>query len=324
MVNMIVPLLLKKHSNVLISGCGGGFDFFCGSPIGLELEKRGHKVVYSSYSFSGLHNVISSNKIADTVTIVDEKSKMKDDELMSKYFPEKFFCEWYQRTYGVSTKVYCYQGVSIARLTEVFSLLYEIEKIDYHFVVDGGCDGVFRGDEYDFGSPSTDAISIIAANLSKSVIKKYYVMTAFGTEGYAKQVSHAQALNRVADITASGKTVIVSSITNDPELSKAFRSAFDYISKAMPIEFQSTIGGSIAFSLEGKFGDHAVNQKTRNAPIWVSPLTSLLWYLDLDAVAKNKLYYKEILAAKTSMGVTLAVEKFIKSRRRLERESIPI
>ena len=111
----IVPLLLKKHSNVLISGCGGGFDFFCGSPIGLELEKRGHKVVYSSYSFSGLHNVISSNKIADTVTIVDEKSKMKDDELMSKYFPEKFFCEWYQRTYGVSTKVYCYQGVSIAR-----------------------------------------------------------------------------------------------------------------------------------------------------------------------------------------------------------------
>ena len=143
----------------------------------------------------------------------------------------------------------------MARLIEVFSLLYEIEKIDYHFVVDGGCDGVFRGDEYDLGSPSTMRYPLLRL-ICKSVIKKYYVMTAFGTEGYAKQVSSAQALNRVADITASGKTVMVSSITNDPELSKAFRSAFDYISKAMPIEFQSTIGGSIAFSLEGKFGDN--------------------------------------------------------------------
>lgn len=191
---------------------------------------------------------------------------------------------WYQRTYDVSTKVYCYQGLSIGQLTEVFSSLYEIEKIDYHFVVDDGCDGVFRADEYDLGSPSTDAISIIAANLSKSVSNKYYVMTAFGTEGYGKTVSHAQVLNRVADITASGKAVIVSSIANDPELSKAFRSAFDYISKAMPIEFQSTIASSIAFSLDGKFGDHVVNQKTRNSPVWISPLTSLLWYLDLDAV----------------------------------------
>ena len=318
---MLMPVHVKDHSTILISGCGGGFDFLCGSPIGLDLERLGCKVVYSSYSFSNVLGIRNGKKIGDRVIQVDENSTMDGDE---NYFPEKYFCEWYRETCGKSTKIYCYQSMSIRQLTDLFNQIYEGENIDYHFVVDGGCDGVFRGDEYDLGTPSTDAISIIAADLAKRISSKFYVMTAFGTEGVGKEVSHAQVLNRISEITASGKMVAVSSITNDPELSKQFLLAFEYISRAMPSRFRSTIAGSIAASLAGKFGDREVNQKTQINKVWVSPLTSLLWFLDLESVARNKLYYKEAVAAETSLGVHLAIERFIKTRQNQGRESIPI
>jgi hypothetical protein len=44
----VVPFELKPRCNVLISGCDGGFDFFCGTPVGLALERQGHSVIYSS------------------------------------------------------------------------------------------------------------------------------------------------------------------------------------------------------------------------------------------------------------------------------------
>ena len=312
-------MILKPNANVLISGCGGGFDFFCGSPIGLELEKQGHKVVYSSLTFSNLGCVVRPIRVSDGVVLVDENSRSSDG-----YFPEKVFCDWYKRAYGRSTRVYCYAGVSVRLLTFIFDLICEREGIDYHFVVDGGCDGIFRGDEYNLGSPSTDAISIIAASRAKKVMRRDYVLTAFGTEGVGKEVSHAQALNRVSDLIAKGTQVSVSSIANNSEVATAFLSAFDYLTRTMPREHQSTITSSIAASLRGMFGDCAVDPKTESNPVWISPLTSLMWFMDVEAVAKSKLYYDEVVRADTSTEVYEIIGGYIKRNGTRKRDAIPI
>ncbi len=40
-------------------------------------------------------------------------------------------------------------------------------------IVDGGVDGIFRGDEYDLGTPSMDSISIISSSLTITYNHKY-------------------------------------------------------------------------------------------------------------------------------------------------------
>jgi hypothetical protein len=134
----IVPFGLKPGSRVLISGCGGGFDFFCGTPVGLALEKQGHGVVYSSYSFSNLGSIRNPDTLG-AAFIVDEKSEQEDS---SGYFPEKFFCQWYAGTRARRARVYRYGGVSVAQLVVIFNEIYTQERIDYHSIVDGGCDGI--------------------------------------------------------------------------------------------------------------------------------------------------------------------------------------
>ncbi|HTO24207.1 MAG TPA: DUF1152 domain-containing protein [Spirochaetia bacterium] len=321
---MIVPFSLKPGSSILISGCGGGFDFLCGTPLGFELEAAGHRVCYSSYTFSNLSWVREPRKLGPYITVVEADDVMKGADEYARYFPEKVFCEWYRSTFSRRTRVYCYQGLAVCHLRDAFDLVYDQEQVDYHFVVDGGCDGIFRGDEFDLGTPSTDAISIIAASRSKTRAGKWYVLTAFGTEGIGKGVSHAEALRRISERIADGSGLAVSSITNNREASRLFLSAFEYITASMPLRFQSTIASSIAASLAGRYGDQEVNAKTEMYKVWVSPLTSLVWYLDVKAVAESKLYYQEVLEAPSSIGVNVAIERLIHSRARGRREGIPI
>lgn len=60
----MIPIELKPHCNILIAGCGGGFDVIAaGFPVGLALEKQGHHVVYSSYSFTRLTEVRHAESI---------------------------------------------------------------------------------------------------------------------------------------------------------------------------------------------------------------------------------------------------------------------
>ena len=54
----ILPFDLPADSHVLIIGAGGGFDFLCGVPLGLELQNQGHEVHYASYSFTDLKKFI--------------------------------------------------------------------------------------------------------------------------------------------------------------------------------------------------------------------------------------------------------------------------
>jgi len=293
---MIVPIGMKKNSTVLISGCGGGFDFLCGLPIGLELENRGHKIIYSNYSFSDLRVVPQGRWINDDLVLIDETTQELEN---CDYFPEKVFCDWYAQRYGRSSLVYGYNDVGIIPLSDIFNTIQIAEGVDYHFIVDGGSDGLLRGDEYNLGSPTIDAISIIAGSQSK-IAHKYYVSTAFGTEGVGKSVSHAEVLENMARALSQQKMLGVTSIINNPRIQAEFEECFVYFFNNVPQVHHSTIVGSIAAALRGLFGDHEVNYKTKLAPVWLSPLTTLFWYFDLSAIAKSKLYYNEALITETT------------------------
>jgi hypothetical protein len=77
-------------------------------------------------------------------------------------------------------------------------------------------------------------------------------------------------------------------------------------------------------SLKGKCGDRSFNWKTVLAPVWVSPLTSLLWFFSITGVADNKLYYDDILEAKEVFEIDRIISRFWSSHRTHMRKDIPI
>ncbi|MDY6994907.1 MAG: DUF1152 domain-containing protein [Pseudomonadota bacterium] len=290
----MVPIELKPHSNILIAGCGGGFDVIAaGVPIGLALEKLGHNVIYSSYSFTRLAQVID----AESISINSIQLLLIDAETQGPqaYFPEKYLAQWYKKYKNAEKKIYCYSGIGVQPLISIFDYIQKRERIDYLFIVDGGCDGILRGDEFDLGTPEIDSVSVVAGE--QCAIKAgFYVLSAFGTEGVAKTMSHAQVLERMSELVSQNAFYGVTSIFNDVEIKSDYVGLFEYISEQMGIHNKSTIMASIVHSLQGDFGDTVINHKTAFAPVWISVLTSLLWFFNLDSVAKMKLNYTQLLA----------------------------
>lgn len=301
---MLLPISLKAESRVLVAGVGGGFDFLCGLPIGLCLEKLGHRVWYANYSFTNLA-AVSGRRLSSTVVEVSGESTMDRET----YFPEGYFSQWFKEEKNRDVRVYCFEKTGIGPLREAYDLLYRLHDIDACILVDGGVDGIFRGDEFGLGTPSMDSISMIAANLS-SIPERHYCFTAFGTEGVGNEVAHADALERVSDLIAARRYHGVAALVDGYDDAVDFIACCRHIFSKMPMAQHSNIVCSILKALEGRFGYTAVNAKTEINPIWLSALTTLYWFFDLDKTVKMKLYYRDVLNTATIMDVSNAIDKY--------------
>lgn len=315
---MNIPCLPSKKGTVLLAGCGGGFDFLCALPVALELEARGYKTIIASYSFTRLKSVKKGRWLTGEILEIDASSYIDD----FAYFPELALSQWFLKTQKKDRPIYCFPGLGIKSLTGAFNYLKENFDVSALYIVDGGVDGIFRGDEYDLGTPSMDSISIIAGAAS-SIEEKHYVMTAFGSEGVSKEVSHADVLNRIADLTAKDRFRGVASLLKDSSAGSGFLQACRYIFTCMSEHYRSTIVASIMAAMEGQFGDTGVNEKTIDRPVWLSPLTHLYWFFDLTGVAEEKLFYKEVLDTDSVTEVSEAIEKLREGKKR-KRRTIPI
>jgi len=100
-------------------------------------------------------------------------------------------------------------------------------------------------------------------------------------------------------------------------------SACHYIFNRMPEQQHSNILCSILSSMDGAFGYTAVNVKTELNPIWVSALTSIYWFFDLDRVSRLKLFYGAALKTGTVQGMAECINDF-RNKRPAGRPGIPL
>jgi len=314
---MHVPMNLLSDSTILIAGAGGGFDFLCGLPLAYELEAQGHRVIFSSYSFTDLKSV-------DCESLKDRLYKITSLSLLRNgtYFPEGFFAKWYLTKNKKEIPVYCYNNVGVLTLTEYFNTISSLHKINAVIVIDGGVDGIFRGDEYGLGTPSIDSISMIAAN-ECNIKEKYYVMTGFGSEGVGDEVSHAEVLQRISDLVKNNTYFGVTALLKNCGAANCFIDAAEYIFGRMPAHQHSNIVCSILKSISGEFGFNAVNTKTEINPIWISALTSMYWIFDLNGAAKMKLFYNKALKTDTVQEISKLIENYRGNAAKL-RMTIPL
>lgn len=314
-----IPFTLPENSRILIVGAGGGFDFLCGLPLGLELQNQGHEIHFASYSFTNLQNVHSAIWHSTNLLEITADSSINDDE----YFPEKYLAQWLRLHYSIKKPVWCLSRQGVQPTLESYEYLIARYRINVVFCVDGGVDGLFRGDEYDLATPSMDSISVIATSLC-SASAKVYVCTAFGTEGAESKVSHAQALQRIANLTQQNAMLGVSAILQQSNIGKDFSEAVRFIFGKMKPIHRSTVISTIVAAMEGRFGRVSVNEKSIERQPWISPLTTLFWFFDAGAVARMKLFYEQAKASITVEEVARAIEAIRQETFIQPYETIPI
>jgi len=164
---------------------------------------------------------------------------------------------------------------------------------------------------------------VMATSLCRAC-QKIYACTAFGTEGSEGKVSHAQALARMADLVRADALLGVGTTIRKSEVGRDFLDAVETIFCWLPPLRRSIVVGTLQAAMLGAYGPTVVHEKTRQQPPWVSPLTSLIWYFEADAVARLKLFYESSLGSTTVEDVADAVDQARRRSGVKPYESIPI
>ena len=300
----IFPLDLPPASPVLLIGVGGGFDCLCGLPLAFELEARGHPVHLANYSFTDLAQITPAAWPSPSLLRVTADSR----HASGGYFPEGHLAAWYRQAKDADRPVWCLDRQGVRPTLAAYNYLVDTLRIDTVIAIDGGVDGLLRGDEHDLGTPSMDAISIMAAALCRAR-QKIYVSTAFGIDGAESGLSHAQVLHRMADLLRQGALLGVSTVLKDTPEARDFQAAVDFVHRRMAPHQTSTIVSALLAAIGGGFGRVAVNAKTAERPPWLSPLTALYWYFQAEAVAYLKLYRAALRETDTVPEVSAAIEQ---------------
>ena len=305
---------LANCSSVLIAGAGGGFDVFCGLPLLFWLRTHGVEVVLGNLSFTDLDSV-AEPWLAPAVKRVAANSRSDQT-----YFPEKHLTRWFAEQ-GEERVVYCFSRTGVRFLRSAYEEIMERHEVDAVVLADGGTDSLLRGDEDRLGTPHEDMLSIAAVH-GLDVETKILVSVGFGVDAY-HGVCHAHVLESIAALMgARGYLGSLGLVSEMPEV-RAFLEALSFVCAA-PGQRPSIVNASIAAALEGKFGNIDPTGRTRGDTFWLNPLMSLMWFFDVQAVARHSLYLPLLEGTETFSDVKTALLEFrLSTRERRGRQPIP-
>ena len=185
---------LKQRRRVLIAGMGGGFDVFCGLPLFFDLRSEGTQVFLANLTFSNTQDVSGFRPHPAVLEVT------KDTTERAGYFPELHLTKWLYRE-GAEASVFCVQKAGYPAVEAAYKGLAAQLEPDAVVLVDGGTDGLMRGDETGLGTPHEDMLSLAAAQ-ALDVPVKLVACLGFGIDAY-HGVSHALFLENVADLHQS-------------------------------------------------------------------------------------------------------------------------
>ena len=291
---------LARSRRIMIAGAGGGHDLYAGLPLYLYLKPRADAVFLGNVSFSDLLPE-TGRRISPAVTEIDADTPGPED-----YFPERVLARWLRRR-GDETSIFCFQRTGAVTLARAWQAVVSKLQLDAVVLVDGGTDILMRGDEVGLGTPTEDLTSVAAVH-ALDLPCKLVASLGFGVDSF-DGVCHAQVLEAVAQLQARGAFLGVLSLLPQHPEAKAFVEAVDDAAQAMPGS-PSVVTNSIASAVESRFGNVHRTWRTEGNKLFISPLMSMYWCFELDAVARRCLYLKELQATVSYGDVDRVVETF--------------
>lgn len=291
---------LRPASRVLVAGAGGGFDVYAGLPLALALHAAGKQVHLANLSFGDLDQLPLEDWLAPDVAAVRPDTSGNED-----YFPERTLARWLTGT-ELAPVVYTFPRVGPRALGPAYEALVEHLDLDAIVLVDGGTDILMRGDEAGLGTPVEDMSSLAAVAALPDRLTRLVACLGFGIDHY-HGVCHAHVLENLATLQRAGAYLGAFSVPPDSPEAEAYLDAVAHAEKATPLR-PSIVNGQIAASLRGEFGNVPV-ARTGDSELFVNPLMSVYFTVDLPALASHVHYLPELAAADTAIEVALAIER---------------
>ena len=317
-----LPILdkLADSKNILIAGCGGGFDVFCGLPIYFTLREMGKSVHLANYSFSSLGIVAHyCNTITLESTLLEGATADIPDDLQLGYYPEGYLSRWFRDVDGNPTPIWMFSKVGPAILLKLYQILIEHLKIDAIILLDGGVDSLMIGDEMGAGTLLEDTISLTAVQ-SLDVPVKILSCLGFGAE---LEVAHNNALDNMSALIKAGAFYGSCALTQQMPVYQQYESASKYVWE-QPSHHKSQINMRVVSAVNGHTGNYHMYDDYPPRPVFVSPLMSLYWFFDATAVIERSLLADVIRPTRTIEDAYAATVRFSRLMGREFRKSKPL
>lgn len=288
---------LSSCKRLLIAGMGGGFDVFCGLPIYFELKRQGREVYLANFSFSDVETFDGGIRLTDTLVGVTA-----DYKGLTIYFPELYLAQWFKEKAGEDVTIWAFHKTGARPLLENYRVLVDYLGIDGILLIDGGVDGLMRGDEAATGTLIEDATSLFVVNELRDVPVRLVGCLGFGAE---RDITYAHVFENIAALTRLKGFLGSCSLVSQMESYQAYEEAVLYV-QGKRFQDPSVINSSIISAVRGEYGDYHLTTKTRGSHLWISPLMSIYWFFDLPVVAQHNLYLSQLRETETFLDAVHA------------------
>lgn len=301
---------LESCQNVLIAGCGGGYDIFQGIPLFAHLRAKGINTHLASFTFMAVQSEsFNMEKLSIPNFPNDFVWKvMPNTENSSRgYFPEAHLAQFLNdKGYG-EVPVWMFDRVGCAALKEMYeALISHLGGVDCIVIIDGGTDSLMAGNEADIGTVEEDYTSMMAVNLIEGVEKKYLAAIGMGVDRF-HGVSDVASLRAISELVETDACLGCQMLFKGNPCVDLYIEAVTWASERS--NTPSIVGSSIRDSMLGRFGNYHSNPRTRSSKLFINPLMSLLMFFDnAKAVARIVPEFRVLENCKTIHEVRQTVQ----------------
>jgi hypothetical protein len=289
---------LDLKGNILIAGCGGGYDVYTGLPLYFAIKalKLNHNIYLANLSFTDSSVLKDFPNIGSACYEVNDNNK----EL-------NISCIEYKLSKAINEPIYCFSCCDINDFSNSYKLLVEKHNITTILVCDGGCDSIFSGIEYELGTPVEDMITLWAIdklNLNTYLILLGANVDTFGDVRYQDMVENMdklKELNAIIDIQQLESNML------------CVKSYMDVMYQVN--DMRSIVNCCILSSLEKQYGNHhhkLLGDRCRLGEFNINADTSKYYILDFKKVISHIKYLDKFDNYKTDDDIDEYIMQFNK------------
>ena len=288
---------IRKCKNVLISGCGGGYDIYQGLPLYFSLKKlKNIKNVYLG-NYTLVYNISANYKCFKTFNYTTKYDQIKkliyqvnyklNPDLEPQYFPEYYLSKWFYKEMNTDITIFTFDRWGTKYLNMAYELLIKEFNIDCVICVDGGSDSLMDGTEYQTGTITEDYTSMFAIDLIEANVLKFHVVLGVGVDRY-HGTSDVSSWRAIAELKKLNGFLGGITLMNEMNEVKLFNNASEYAYKHMQT---SIVGSMILDSITGHFGDYhgRGNSRVKNTQLFLYPLMGFYFIFDMN-ICVNRIH----------------------------------
>jgi hypothetical protein len=284
------------NTNILLAGCGGGYDCFTALPLYFKLKERSKNVFIANLSFTKVKYLNLFPRITNSCYNITYNPKILKN--IPPYFPE------YELSRELDINIYAF----IDNGMKSYELAYIelVKKLDINIVIlcDGGCDSIMTGIEYNLGTIAEDAMSILTVNklLDMKLISDAYLLLLGSTVDTFCEIKREDFLMNI-ELLAKSKVLAEKILLTIDESDKNA----EYVIKYKQIcancnPFNSIVNASICARLDGLYGNEMPPMLTKKNGIsrcskqhfYIDDYLTTYYLLTLSGIV-NRMQYKHLI-----------------------------